>query len=174
MEIVFNSIDEISDLEFVRYWQTTDGKDYFYLSELSSLQILRVLPMDTRLHVTEVNSQRHRIAMKVGNIKAAKTINELFKIVLPLVENGNFPCDKFNLLLNRETTLECQNDGEVYLSSENVIFLQDLLLRVFADNQYGAELLLEITNKPNLYHKLEQPNKIVASYNTLQEMIDAT
>jgi len=173
MDTVLNSIDEICDLEFVLYKQTSKAHHYFYLNEQSSIQVLRLFPANTAVDVIEVFSQRHRIAMKVDTIQAAKTIAELFNIVLPLVENGNFPCDRFTLLLNNETRLECNHDGEVHLSSGNTTFLHDLLLRLFVSQQYDSKLLLQIIGKPNLYHRLERPNKIIASYKTFDEMVGA-
>ena len=111
--------------------------------------------------------------MKVDAIKAAKTISELLNIVLPLVEDGNFQCDNFTLLLNEETKLENHDDGEVHLSSGNTTFLYDLLLKIFTRQQYDSKLLLAVISQPNLYHKLERPNKIIASYNTFEEVMDA-
>lgn len=173
MEAVFDSINEICNLEFVKYNQTPEGHDYFYLIEQSSLQILRELPINTSIQATEVFSQRHRVAKKVEAIRAAKTVGGLFDIVLPLVENGNFPCDTFTLLIGKETKLESHDDGEVHISSANRAYLHELLLKVFARQQYSQSLLTLVISQPNLYHKLERPNRIATSYKTFEEVIDA-
>lgn len=173
MEGVFNSINDVCNLEFINYHQTEDGLDYFYLMELSSLQVLRELSINTPVQVTEVFSQRHRIAKREEVIKAANTVGELFDIVLPLVENGNFPCDTFNLIIDNETKLESHDDGEVHISSSKTAYLHELILKVFTRQQYSHSLLTKIINQPNLYHKIERPDKIVISYKTFEAVIDA-
>ncbi len=173
MQAVFNSIDEICNLEFVWYSKTPEGHDNFYLNEQSSLQILRELPITTLIHVTKIFSQRHRIAKKVDAIRAAKNVGELLEIIVPLVEDGNFPCDDFTLLLGNQIKLKSHNDGEVLLSSENKSFLHGLILKVFTRQQYNPMLISKVIEQPNLYHRLERPDEIIASYRTFDEVIDA-
>jgi hypothetical protein len=173
MESVFKSIDDVNDLLFVRYSQEPDGQHYFYLLEQSSLQVLRELPLDTSIQVSEIFSQRQRIAQKITIIKEAKTIKELLEIVLPLVENGNFPCDNFTLTLNKETKLQSHDDNEVHLISIHKPILEDILCKVFERQGYNCDLLFEIINQPNLYHRIDRPNKLVDNYKTFEEVVDA-
>jgi hypothetical protein len=173
MQAVFKSIDEVTELQFVWYSQEADGQDYFYLLEQSLLQILRELPPDTFIQITEVFSQRQRVAQKIGIIKEATTVKDLLEIVLPLVENGNFPCDNFTLVLNNEVKLWSHDDGEVHLVSLNKTFLQDLLYKVFERQGYNSNFLFEIIKQPDLYHRIDRPGKMVDSYKTFEEVIDA-
>lgn len=166
-------MDEICELEFVRYSQTSEGQDYFYINEQSSLQVLRELPLSTPINVTGIFSHRHRIAKQVDAIKASKNIANLLEIVLPLVENGNFPCDDFTVILNNEIELQSHDDGEVHLSSFNKASLHDLLAKVFARQGFNPKILFEVISQPNLYHRLERPDKIVGTYKTFDEVIDA-
>lgn len=54
MEAVFNSIDDVCDLTLARFSLSTDGEDYYYFSEQSSLQVLRELQVDTGINVTNL------------------------------------------------------------------------------------------------------------------------
>jgi hypothetical protein len=173
MEAVFKSIDEVCDLEFARYSRTQDGQDYFYLLEQSALQILRELPSDMPIQVTEVSSHEPRITLEVENLKAAHTARALLDVALPLVEKGNFPCDNITVLLNDKVKLQGHDDGEVHLISSNTAFLQDLLFKVFVRQNYNPNIVPKVIEQPNLYHRLERPGRIVASYKTFEEVVDA-
>jgi hypothetical protein len=173
MTTVFTTIDEMCDLDIIRYSQTSEGQDSFHLSEQSPLQVLRELPVNTFIEITEIYSQRHRIAQKVNQIKCATTIKELLAIVTPLVENGNFPCDNLALIINGNLLLQSHNDYDVHLASENFEFIRDLVQKVLVRQHYDQSLLFKIISNPDLYHKLERPDKILFRYRTLDEVLDA-
>ena len=173
MEAVFNSIDDICDLTLANFTLTGDGEEYFYFNEQSSIQVLRELPIETAIKVTNMFSEQPRIFQKVEAIKDTKNVKDFFDIVLPLVELGNFPCTDITIIIDDQIKLSSHDNGEVHLISSTRHFLYDLIKKVLTHQHYDSGLLTEITNKPNLYHKLERPDKIVASYSTFDEVIEA-
>jgi hypothetical protein len=173
METVFNSIDDVCELTIGRYNLTADGEDYFYFNEQSSLQVLRELSIHTPVEVTYIYSERHRIFQKIENIKAAKTVGDVLNIVLPLVENGNFPCKDFKIVIDRKIKLESHDDGEIHLISAKKPELQKLIKRIFVRQYFNPNIVDDIISRPNLYHRLERPKSIIASYTTMDEVIEA-
>jgi hypothetical protein len=173
MEPVFNSIDDVCDLTFAKFSLTDDGEEYFYFNEQSSIQVLRELPLDAAINVINLFSERHRIFQKIDAIKETKNVKEFFEIVLPLVEYGNFPATDLTILIDDQIKLSSYDDGEVQLVSANKHFLHDLIKKLIIRQHYSPLLLTDIIDRPNLYHKLQRPDKIISSYSTLDEVIDA-
>lgn len=171
-DTVFRSLNEICDLSVLRYCQTSEGYDSFYLLELSSLLILREFPLNTTIDVTEVFSERHRIAQKSEIIRASRTVQEFLNIAIPLVENGSFPCNDLTVIIDHRIKLTCHDDGEVNLVSEKGSHLLDLMEKVLTRQGYKPSLLTEIVNRPNLYHKTERPDKILSSFKTFEELLE--
>lgn len=172
MDTAFNSIDEVCDLNIFKYHLSSDGEHHFYFSELSSLQVLREMNLETSLQVTKIFSQRHRIAQKTDAILATKTVDEFLNIVIPLVEGGCFPCDDLSIVLNKEIYLSSHDDGEVHLTSKQTNRLWDLVKKILVRQGFSIDTLGIITNYPNLYLKLEPPNNILAKYKTFDEVIE--
>ncbi len=173
MDTVFNSIDDICDLTIAWFNQSPDGDDYYYFSEQSSLQVLRELPIDTDIKVTDIFSERHRIFQKTDTIKTAKTVGQFLDVVLPLVEHGNFSCKEITIIIDNQIKLDSHDDGEVHLVSSNTHLLQNLISKILTRQHYDPKLLTDIIGRPNLYHKLERPNRILSSYATFDEVIEA-
>jgi hypothetical protein len=173
MDTVFNSIDDFCELTIGRYNLTADGEDYFYFNEQSSLQVLRELSIHTPIEVTYLYSERHRIFQKIESIKAAKTVGDALNIILPLVENGNFPCKDFKIVIDKKIKLESHEDGEVHLISAQKAELLKLIKRIFVRQYFNPDIVDDIIIRPNLYHRLERPNSIIASYSTMDEVIEA-
>jgi len=169
---VFRSLSELNDLTVLRYDQTSEGDDRFYLLEQSSLLVLREFPSDTPIEVTEVFSERHRISQKSEIIKASRTVQEFLNIIIPLVENGSFPCNDLTIIVNHRIKLTSHDDGEVCLVFEKDSHLLDLMNKILTRQKYNPSLLIEIINRPNLYHKTERPDKITSSYKTFEELLE--
>jgi hypothetical protein len=169
---VFRSLSEFSDLTVLRYDQTPEGDDSFYLLEQSSLLVLSELPLNTPIEVTEVFSERHRIYQKSEIIKASRTVQEFLNTAIPLVENGSFPCKDLNIIVNHRIKVTSHDDGEVHLVSEKNSPLLDLMNKILTRQKYKPGLLTEIINRPNLYHKIERPDKILSSYKTFEELLE--
>jgi hypothetical protein len=169
---VLRSLSELSDLTVLRYDQTSEGDDRFYLLEQSSLLVLREFPSDTPMEVTEVFSERHRISQKSEIIKASRTVQGFLNIVIPLVENGSFPCKDLTIIVNHRIELTSHDDGEVCLVFEKGTHLFDLMNKILTRQKYNPSLLLEIINRPNLYHKIERPDKISSSFKTFEELLE--
>jgi hypothetical protein len=172
MDAIFNSIDEACEFSIIRYNHTPDGQDYFYLLELSALQVLREIPFDTPLKVTKIFSQRQRIAQKTDSILATQTVKNFLDITIPLVDNGCLPCDDLNILIDRQIDLLSHNDGEVHLYSNEISKLRDLMKRILGRQSFSIAILDEILANSNQYLKLERPNKILAKYDTFDEVIE--
>lgn len=172
MDTVLNSIEEVCDFNIVRYHQTPDGQDYYYLLELSTLLVLREIPLDTPLRVTEIFSQRQRITQAIEKILATKTVKEFLDIVLPLVEGGCLPCDDLSILIDNQIQLSSHDDGEVHLASFHFKELQDLLKNILVRQGFSTDILKETRVNANQYLKLERPNKILAKYDTFDEVIE--
>ena len=173
MESVIKSIDDVCDLTVAYFTITNDDEEYFYFNEQSSLQVLREFPLKTVIHVTSLFSERQRIFQKIDTIKDAKNIKELFEIVLPLVEHGNFPCTDFTIIIDNKIKLTSHDDGEVHLVSSHKSFLRELIKKILIHQRYDQHLLNDIVSRPSLYHLLERPDKIISSYSTFEEVIDA-
>lgn len=171
-EVVFNSIDEVNEFSIIRYDYTENVGDCFYLMEQSSLQILRELPGDLNINVEEIFSQRHRIAQKIQTIKSCTTIDEFLDTVVPLVENGSFPCDTLTMTIDETLKLESHDDGDVTLYSTKQEFVRSLIEHVLNRCGFDSELLNEIIQRPNVYHKLERPDHIRTSYEKFEEVLD--
>jgi hypothetical protein len=165
-------MDEVCDLTIARFTLNGDGEEYVYFNEQSSIQVLRELPIETSIQVTNIFSERHRIVQKVDSIKSTKNLGEFFAIVLPLVEYGHFPCTDIDITINDQIQLSSHDDGEVHLISVNRDFLHNLARKILIHQNYDPGIWNAITNKPNLYHILERPNKIVSSYSTFDEVIE--
>ena len=174
METFFKSIDDVCDLTFAHHSLTIKGEDYFYFSEQSSIQVLREMPKATAIKVTNLSSERHRIFQKTDAIKNTQSIQEFFNIVLPLVEDGNFPCTDITIIIDNQIELSSHDDGEVHLLSANKGLLYDLIKKILTRQRYAPEILTDILNQPNLYLKLERPNKIIATYSSFEEVIEAS
>ena len=172
MDTVFNSIEEVCDFNIVRYHQTPDGQDYYYLLELSALQVLREIPIETPLKVTKIFSQRQRIAQKIDTILTTTTVKEFLDIMIPLVEGGSLPCDDLSILIDNRILLSSHDDGEVHLSSIQINELQDLIKKILLRQGFSLDTLNEIRSNPNQYLKLERPNKILVKYDTFDEVIE--
>jgi len=140
--------------------------------EQSSLQVLTELSFDYSIEVQDIFSQRHRIAQKVEKIKSCSTLYEYLDIVLPLVENGSFPCDILSMKIEDKLYLESHDDGDVTLISKNKGFIRGLVKTVLTRQGFNPRLLDDIIRRPNLYHKIERPNIIKASFQTFEEVID--
>ena len=173
MDTAFNSIDNVIDFNIIRFDQTSDGEDYFYLMEQSALQVLREFPNETSIKVISLFSERHRVAKEVDKILSITSLAQFFKTVLPLVEGGNFPCKDLTIELDNEIELSSHDDGEVHLISSNILRLRELIKKILYRQHYDVNLLLHVINNPNVYHKLEPPDKIVATYKTFDELIEA-
>jgi hypothetical protein len=171
--IILKSIDELNDFNVVRYDRTKADEESFYLMEQSSLQVLRELPSDLSIQVQQVFSQRHRIAQRIEEIKSSSTINEFFRIALPLVENGSFPCDTVTMTIENKVHLESHDDGEVILRSKDFRLVRELIKAILIRQEFDTLLLNNILDVPNLYHKIERPNIIKASFQTFEEILDA-
>jgi hypothetical protein len=170
---ILKSIDDITDFDIILYKCTEKDDECFCLLEQSSLQVLRELPFDLQIKVEEIFSQRHRIAQRVEMIKSCSTIEDFFDAVLPLIENGSFPCDTLTITIDGALTLQSHDDGEVTLSSNRKELLRGLIERVLVRQGFESELLNEVIRRPNLYHKLQKPNEIKASYQTFEEVLNA-
>jgi len=173
MDSIFKSIDDVTDFDVVQYHKTTEGADYFYLMEQSSLQVLRELPSDSKLKVVSIFSERRRIEKETEIIRKATTVAQLLKIIVPLVENGNFPASNFEIIIDNEIELFSHDDGEVHLVSTNSLRLHELIRKILSHQNFDEKILADIISRPNLYLRLEQPDKIVASYQTFDELIEA-
>jgi hypothetical protein len=173
MDTVFNSIDDVCELTIGRYNLTADGEDYFYFNEQSSLQVLRELSIETPIEVTYIFSERHRVFQKIESIKAAKTVGDVLNIILPLVENGNFPCKDFEIVVDRQIKVESHDDGEIHLISAQKPELQKLIRKIFVRQYFNPDIVDDIISRPNLYHRLERPRSIITSYTTFDEAIEA-
>jgi hypothetical protein len=173
METIFNSIDDVCELTIGRYNHTANGEDYFYFNEQSSLQVLRELSVHTHIEVTYIFSERHRIFQKIESIKAAETVGDVLNIILPLVENGNFPCKDFKVVIDKKIKLESHDDGEIHLVSSQKSELQKLVKRIFVRQYFNPDIVDDIISRPNLYHRLERPKSIIGSYSTMDEVIEA-
>jgi hypothetical protein len=173
MDVVFESINEVYDLKVLRYSVTSEGHDYFYLLEQSSLLVLRIMPLDTPLEVKYIFSERDRIFRQIESIKKIKTVGEFLDLVIPLVESGYFDCKDLTLIVNAQIELTSHDEGEVHLTSGRIIQLRDILVKLLTVEDYDPNLLTEIMNRPNLYHKLERRGKILSSHRTFQELLDA-
>jgi len=171
MEAVFKSIDEAYNLKVIRYSQSADGEVCFYLLEQSSLQVLREFPLETPIHITEFFS--YHIAQHTDTIKAAKSIKELFDVVLPLEKDGSIPCVDLTIVINETLQLQSHDDGEVHLSSKEQPLLEYVIRKVLLRQHFSVDLISSIIHQPNLYHKLKRPNRIVNSFPTFDEVIDA-
>jgi hypothetical protein len=123
--------------------------------------------------VTSLFSERHRIFQKIDVIKSAKNVKKFLDITLPLVEHGNFPCKGITIIIDNQIELDSHDDGEIHLVSSNRPFLQDLIKKILTRQRFDINLLNDIIHRPNLYHKLERPNKIVSSYTSFDEVIEA-
>ena len=172
METIFNDIDKVCDLSVIQYSKTSGGQDYFYLLELSALQVLRELPSETSIKVTNMFSQRHLIAQKLSTFLATRTITEFLNIAIPLVDNGNFPCDDLTIILDSTIELSSHDDGEVHLSSGDTFKLRSLINKILLRQNYSSEILNETLLKSNQYLKLSRPNQVVATYDTFDELIE--
>jgi hypothetical protein len=172
IEEVFNSIDKSRDFEVVRYTLTIEGQEHFYLLEQSPLQILRELPSEISIEVIELLSDRGYIQQKVDSIKDARNVLQLLDAILPLVKNGSFQCKDLTILIGNTIELQAHDDGEVHLKSGDTIGLRDLLRRIFIRQGYDRSLLDSIVESPNFYHKLEKPDRILASYITFEEVLN--
>jgi hypothetical protein len=166
-------MDDICDLTIANFSLTTNGEEYFCFNEQSSIQVLRELPIETGIKVANLFSERHRISQKVDAIKKTGDVKGFFEIVLPLVEHGNFPCTDITIIIDNQIKLSSHDDGEVHLVSTSRDFLHDLIKKMLVRQHYDPGILTQIINKPNLYHRLEKPNKIIASYKSFDEVIEA-
>jgi hypothetical protein len=173
MDTVFNSIDDFCELTIAMFRQSPNGDDYYYLSEQSCLQVLRELPIQTPIRITDVFSERHRIFKEIGSMKGAKNVGEALKIILPLVEDGNFPCKNITIIIDDKIKLESYNDYEVHLVSSSKVELQKLIRRIVGRQYFNPDIVNDITDRPNLYLRLERPKSIVATYSSLDEVIEA-
>jgi hypothetical protein len=173
MDKVINSIDEFIDFNVIRFHRTTDGKDHFYLMEQSALQVLREITKETPIEVTSIFSESHRVAKQVGNILSAKSVEEFFKIVLPLVENGSFPCMDLTIILENQIELSSHDDGEVHLISSNHVAVRNLIEKILRRQHFDETFLGKIVQSPNVYHKIEAPDKIIATFETFDQLIEA-
>jgi hypothetical protein len=173
MEDVFKSIDDWIDFEILLYKPTEDGGEFFYLMEQSSLQVLYLLPSGTSLKVVAIFSERHRIAKRTDEFFATSSVGEFLQIALPLVENGCFPCKNLELLLNGQLELFCYDDDAVHLKSKNKELIQQIVAKTLIRENYDESLLQMVIEAPDVYHKLARPDKIVASFQTYDELIDA-
>lgn len=106
-------------------------------------------------------------------IKSTKSVKEFLDITLPLVEHGNFPCKDITIIIDNQIKLDSHDDGEIHLVSSNRPFLQDLIKKILTRQHFAPNLLDDIVDRPNLYHRLERPNKIVSSYASFEEVIEA-
>jgi hypothetical protein len=172
MDTVFKAIDEACDLDVIRYGQTIDSYDNFYLFEQSSIQVLRELPSATFIQVTELTSQRHRIVQKIESIKLCRTVEELLQMVMPLVEDGNFPADKFVFATGDNIEVRSYYDMDIHLTCADTAIIQDLVHKILLTQRYESSILGQIIQRPKLYHKLERPGKISGSYLTFEEAIE--
>lgn len=172
MDTVFNWIDDVCDLNFVKYHQTPEGQDYYYLLELSALQVLREIPLDTPLKVIEIFSQRQLITQKITTILATKTVKEFLGIVFPLVEGGCLPCHDLNILIDSQIHLSSHDDGEVHLASIHFKELQELIKKILVRQGFSTDILNGMRVNANQYLKLERPNKILAKYDTFDDVIE--
>jgi hypothetical protein len=173
MKAIIKTIDDICELTIALYTKPDLGKDYFYFNEQSSLQALREVPSDTKIKVTNIFSERHRIAQKIGKIRDVTTVNEFLDIVLPLVENGNFPCTDITVIINDTIELRSHDDGEIHLVSSNRAELEDLAKKILKRQGYDIKLLEEISAKRGIYCKLEKPDKIISTYSSFEEVINS-
>ncbi len=113
----------------------------------------------------------------MGKIKGAifaanvKRLAEVAGLELQLL--GKPTSVDFTVVLNGGIELQSHDDGEVHLTSQDKKSLYDLLTKVFARQGFDSKLLFDVISRPNLYHKLERPDKIVSSYKTFEEVIDA-
>ncbi len=135
--------------------------------------MLREFAKETPIPVIELFSQRHRVVQHIGRIKTTKTVKELFDFVLPLMENGNFPRNDLIIVINRMFNLQSHDDGEVHLTSKSQSLLEDVIRKIPVPQHYTADLISNITQQPNLYHKLERPNLIAGSFQTFHEVINS-
>jgi hypothetical protein len=172
MHPAIQSIDEYSDLEVIMYYQTEDKRNCFYLLEQSSMQILRELSPNTPLLVTDISSERARIQNKVNQILATRSIDEFFKITIPLIENGSFPCKDITIIINDQIEIYSHDDGEVNLKFKPDYDYHYLMDKVLARQGYNSKILQDVIELPNAYQKLIRPDKIGKSYKSFDELID--
>ena len=172
IDTVFNSINEVTDFNVVRYHKTKEGQNYFYLAELSPLQVLREIPGGTPIKVIILFSERHRIAKEKENILSASTVNEFLDLTIPLVENGSFSCKDLTVLIDNQIKMSSHDDGEVHLSALETKHFHLLIEKVLRRQNFDQYVLNEIINQPNLYHKLARPDKIISSFKTFEEFLE--
>ena len=173
IDTVLESLNEICDLNVLHYSQTSEGHGNFYLLEQSSLQVLRILHLDTPVEVKHIFSERHRIYQQIESIKKVTSVKGFLDMAIPLVQNGNFACKDLTLIINSHIELKSHDDGEVHLTSGKAAQLLDVMKKILTFEGYDPNLLTEIMNRPNIYHKLERPDKILSSYQTFDELIDS-
>lgn len=170
---IINSIREFIDFNVIRYERTAEGKDYFYLMEQSALQVLKEVPNETIIEVIYIFSERHRIVMEVDKILSAKSVKEFFNIVQSLIENGNFPCKDLTIILDNKIELSSHDEGEVHLISSDHLTIRNLIKKIFQRQYFNESFLDQIVMRPRLYHKIERPDKIIASYESFEQVIEA-
>lgn len=170
---IIDSIGEFIDLNVIRFDRTTEGKDYFYLMEQSALQVLKEVPNETMIEVKTIFSERQRIVMQMDNILSAKSVEKFFNKVLPLIENGNFPCKDLKIILENKIELFSHDEAEVHLISFDHPAIRDLIKKILQRQHFNESLLDQIVSKPGFYHKIERPDKIIDSYNTFEQVIEA-
>jgi hypothetical protein len=171
MKIVFQSIDAASDLKIAWFNTSRSGDDYFYFCELSSLQVLRQLPVDTMIEVTYFFADNDSALQKANTIKASKSVEEFFNIVLPLVQNGSFGCKDITIVIDNKITVQSHDDGEVHLVSPHKAEVRDLVKKILTQQAFDPELITQLLIQPDLYHKIERPKRIVASYSSFEDAI---
>jgi hypothetical protein len=173
MEMSFHATGDDHELKLARFNTSASGDDYFYFCELSSLQVLRLLPVDTKIEVAHFFPDHDLILRKADNIKASKTVGEFLNIALPLVQHGSFRCKDITIVIDDEITLESHDDGEIHLVSPHKAKVRNLVMKILRQQGFDPELTSQLITQPDLYHKIEKPKRIVASYSSFEDAIES-
>lgn len=166
------SLDDFAHLRVLRYTDKQGSRTEFYFLELSSLQVLRLVSSSATIEVKQIFSERHYIAQRTKNIYESRTVADFLNTCIPLIENGTFPCNDLELIINGSIKMQAHGDAEVVLSSSDDKSLLELTTKIVTHQGFCPSIIHDVMRQPNLYHVIELPCQILGVYITFDETIE--
>lgn len=163
--------DDVFILELLKYTQQQDGATEIYFLELSTLQALRVFPMELPIEILELEIYRDDEPIPPDEHPAIGTVKQFFKYLDEL--NEEYVIGNIFITIGGIVSLVSHDDSEVILRFPEGSSFEPLVAEIISQRGLSAAKVLDHMQKhKGKYVLISKPSKFVRTYEEFDDYLE--